>query len=521
VRYQSRLTNPQPIDSNAPQLFESLASKFRAFANKEADELDRDMAKKAKEQGLIDAQGKTAITLRDGKTIADEVWNQGAISSHLAAVKLDVTDNLTRIEAESAKDPGGYTVKAKAYSQGLLEGVPEAMKPAVQDELSSIILKSGTKITSDLRTFERNQHAATTSSAIDLYRTEGENQAIEGDILAATEAQIKAIQLTTSLENAGLLTPKAAEVQRNDITRDIEDQVIYGAFGREMANGRAVKYIENFKKIKELGDRDPDYRTKMVNTMIGMMSKSHGIEDAQRKADDADRKERWRVGANKVATLDLEGALIVEHLQEMVKRDEVDPKVANAYKKNAFLEGPEYSDQSELNIVRANILGATEFSIQTNPRLSRADKDKLVEERRKVEEDKANWRRTQSGSEGARRINFQFGIIPGTDTSRISPEDARRADNVLTRYFDEVEALPVEERSIKAIEISNRLVKEVKGEIDVKELQKWKDLVTKGKYQTIEQIKAADLGTEEEKTLIIQLERKLRQIERLERESGQ
>ena len=516
MRYQSQLISPQPIASNAPQLFESLASKLQAFAAKEANELDREMAKKAKERGLIDAQGKTELTLRDGSTIANEAWNEGAISSHLSAIKLDISDNLTRIEAESVKDPEGYAVRAKAYSQGLLEGVPEQVRPMVQDELSSIILKSGTKIASDLRSFERDQHAATTSTAIDLYRTEGENHAKEGDILNATDAQLKAIELTTRLENSGLLTPKAAEKQRNDVTRDIEDQVIYGAFGREMANGRAMKYINNFKSLKELGDRDPEYRKKMVNTMISMMDKSHAISDAERKREDAQRKARWRNGEREVANLDLAGALIIEHLQEMVKNDQIDPKIAAKYKKAAMLDGPEFSDQIEKNLITADLLAVTEFEIQTNPALSRDDRDKLVTQRRKLEEDKANWKRTQSGTEGARRINQAFGIIAGVDT-RITEDKARRAGLVLTRFYNEVEALPIEEREFKAIEVSDRLVKEVQGEINIEALDKAKDRLAKSPYQTVEQIKAADLGTEEEKTAIIQLERKLNKIERLER----
>jgi len=520
MRYQPQLVNQQPIASTKPQLFQSLAQRFSAFASKAQDDLDRDMQKKAKEQGLIDAQGKTAITLRDGSTIADEAWNQGAISSHLAAIKLDVTDNLSRIAAENARNPEGYTVNAKAYSKGLLEGVPENIRPAVQDELSSIILKSNRKIESDLVSFERDQHAASTSTAIDLYRTEGENQALLGDVVGATDAQIKAIQLTDSLEIAGLLTPKAAEAQRKAITQDIEDQVIYGAFSREMEKGKGLKYINNFKKIKRLGGRDPDYRKKMADKMVGLMKAEHATDDAIRRQEDADRKARWREGAKQIATLDLNGDLIIEHLQDMVKNDQLDPKVANAYKKNAFLEGLEFSEQVAINEIKADILAVSELEIQTDTRLSRIDKGKLIQERRSLEEDKGNWRSTQNGREGARRINQAFGIIKGVD-SRITAEKARRAGMVLTRYFNEIEALPLEEREYKTVEIADKLVKEVNSEISIADLEKARDRLNKAQYQTEEQIKAAELGSEEEKTQIIQLNRKLKRIERLEREIGQ
>ena len=153
MRYQPQLINQQPVQSNKPQLFQSLAQRLSEFSTQQQNELDREMQKKAKEQGLIDAQGEKKLTLRDDSTIAGAAWNEGAIASHLSAVKLDITDNLTRIATDSKRDPAGYAVKAHAYSKGLLEGVPEGVRPMVQDELSTIILKSGSKISADLLSF--------------------------------------------------------------------------------------------------------------------------------------------------------------------------------------------------------------------------------------------------------------------------------------------------------------------------------------------------------------------------------
>ena len=518
--YQSRLLSGQHIQSNTPRLMQSLAQRLDAFTSKQQDELDRDMMKKAKEQGLADAQGQTAITLKEGKTIADEAWNEGAIASHISAVKLDMTSNLTRIEAESTRDPEGYALKAKGYAKGLLEGVPEQIRPAVQDELSTVILKQGLKIQAEKVSFEREQHLASTSTAIDLYRVEGENQAKEGNIELATDAQMKAMELTNSLERAGLLDPKSAEKQRNDITRDIEDQVIYGAFARDMHKGNGLQYIKRFKQLKSLGDRDPEYRDKMAKEMVSMMDKAHAADDAMRKQEEAERKDRWRLGEKEIVSLDLNGELTPEHLKELVKEDRLDPKIAGKYKKNAMSEAPEFSDGSVRNTIVADPLFYTEFELLTHPDLSQVDREKFIELRRKIVEDKGNWRGTQSGREGARRINQAFGIIQGVDT-RVTKEKAQRAGIVLTRYFNEIEKLPLEERELNATIVADKLVKEVQGEIDVEELNKLKDRVADGPYQTVEQIKAANLGSEEEKVQIKQLERKLKRIERLERQSGQ
>ena len=106
--YQSRLVREDTPTSQTPRVFESLAQRLHAFSNKQQDVLDVQMAKKAKQKGLVDAQGKTDITLKTGETIADENWNAGAMTSHYAALKLDIADNLERISAENP-DPETYT----------------------------------------------------------------------------------------------------------------------------------------------------------------------------------------------------------------------------------------------------------------------------------------------------------------------------------------------------------------------------------------------------------------------------
>ncbi len=517
--YRSQLARENPISSNKGQIFQSLASRLSAFSNEQQNELDREMIKKGKEAGRTDAQGKTSIVLRDGNTLADDAWNEGAMVSHVSAVKLSMTENLTRIASENPKNPEGYHEQAKGFASGMLEGVPEKLRPMLQDEISTAMLKTKMKLDADLKSFEREKHLANTSEGIDLYRTEGENAAKEGDQVGAQDALTKALFLTDSLEKSGLLSPGAAKTQRRDIVRDVEDQAIYGAFGRELADGAGLQYIKRFNSLKSLGDRDPEYRKKMSQTMVAMIGKSHAIEAAARKKDDDERKDRWRLGEQEIVSLDLEAKLTPEHLKQLVKEDRLDPAIAGKYKKNAMSEAPEFSDGSLKNSIRADLLEFTEFELLTHPDLSMADREKFVLEHRKLSEDAGNWRRTQNGTEGARRINQAFGIIKGVDT-RITEDKARRAGQVMTRFFQETENLPLEEREYKAVEIADRLVKEVNGEIVVEDLEKAHTRLEKAPYQTMDQIEKADLGTEEKKVQIKQLQRKLDRIQRLERSIG-
>lgn len=517
MRYQSRLISAQPVQSNSPQLFQSLASRLSAFSEQEETRLDQAVAKKAKEKGLIDAQGKTSITLRNGDTIADNAWNEGAIASHVSAVKLDMFENLSRIEAESPRNPEAYAAKAQAYSSGLLQGVPDNIKPLVQDELAETILKSSVKIRSDLVTFQREQHDSQMSTAQDLYQTQAENAAKEGDVQTAFDSHEKAIGLVDSRERAGMIDAKTAETARRNITRETEDSAIYGEMAREIQKGRGGAFIKKFRKMKSFGDRDPEYRAKMEKQMVSMMKESHAIEDAELAADTAARKGRWIQGERVATNLLFEGQLNEQKIKDMVKNDELDPSIGRTYMK-AQSQGPEFSDGVSLIKYKANLLGYTESQIMTDGTLTFDDRRKLVDEHRKLREDKFNWRATQEGREGARRITSAFGIIKGVAGARTTKEDAQRAGMALTRYYDEMENIELEQRGSMAVITADNIVKDINMEIREKDLDKNRDKLSKRKYQTVEDIEAADIGDEEKKTEINQLNRLLKRIKRLESE---
>jgi len=493
-RYQGQLSNLQPVRSNAPQLYQSLSQRLTAFSESEETELDRVMAKKAKEKGLIDAQGKTAITLRDGNTIADNAWNEGAVASHVSAVKLDMFENLSRIEAESARAPEAYAAKAHAYSKGLLEGIPPNVRPLVQNELAETVLKSGMKIQSDLRSFQREQHDASITTATDLYQTQAENAAKEGDIMGAVEAHEKAIALIESRELSGLLKPDAAETARRNLTREVEDAGVYGEMGRAITEGRGGAYIREFNSKKSFGDRDPEYRAKMEKQMVSMMKEAHDIDDDQRKREDDERKALWRKSEQELTDLALNNNLTTGALQKYSSEGSADPKVLLKFQKPAASVGPAVSEGHALLAYKLDVLRYSELEIVTDKRLSQEDRASLIEGRRGLEKDKGNWRNSPEGKESVRRISFAFKIPPGADLSKIKDEELNRADFALTQFYNEINQLPLEERQMKSVEVANRIVKDVNAEAADKILADLRARLAAKPYQTIEEVDAADIN---------------------------
>lgn len=259
--YQSQMLREQPIESNAPQLFQSLASKLRAFTSQQQNELDREMQKKAKEKGLIDAQGKTTITLRDGQTIADEAWNVGAISSYTAAVKLDVADNLTRIGMDNPDDPEAFEEAAKGYAQGILEGADESIRPAIQDMLSTNILKGTLSAEKNRRTKERAEQASTLEESLGLSMQKSVDLAESGDLEGMLESINQAYSDIESLEAGGFLTPKQAGKRRTEISQSTDKAVVMGQFNDARRAGKGDEFLTKFIDKPPKGiDLDESYK---------------------------------------------------------------------------------------------------------------------------------------------------------------------------------------------------------------------------------------------------------------------
>lgn len=245
-RYQSQPVSQQPIASTEGQLFESLASRLTAFSRQRDDELDRDMAKKAKEQGLIDAQGKTTITLRDGSTIADEAWNQGALSSYEAAVKLDVADNITRISMDNPDDPEAFEIAAKGYAQGIIDGADDSIKPAIQDMLSTTILKGTLSAEKNLRTKERTEHGATLEAGLALSAQKAVDLAEDGDLTGMLESLNQSYEAVDALEIGGFLTPQQANKRREDLSQSTDKAVVMGQFNDARRAGDGDEFLTKF-----------------------------------------------------------------------------------------------------------------------------------------------------------------------------------------------------------------------------------------------------------------------------------
>jgi len=211
----------------------------------------------------------------------------------------------------------------------------------------------------------------------------------------------------------------------------------------------------------------------------------------------------------------------------MVRKDEIKPSLARSLSAQTGDSGPIADDEAAVLEYTVDPLAVTEEQILIDPRLTFSKRADLIEQRRALVEDESNWRNSQNGQEGTRRIQAEFGLVSGFE-ALLDPEVAKRAGRTLTEWFEAVEALPLEERSAKAVELSDMIINRSKKADVVENLSKAETALATGKHQTIEDLDAdSDLETvlgnktEEYRVQKKQLQEKLRKIERLKLELAQ
>lgn len=130
------------------------------------------------------------------------------------------------------------------------------------------------------------------------------------------------------------------------------------------------------------------------------------------------------------------------------------------------IAGPDTDNWPEYVQISTNLESFTEADILTNGMLTRDTRIKLVAMRRQVMDDvassgdkAANWRGTQEGREAVRRItSANAGAM--TFSAFGAGSSDKEINSMLTRFYDEVEKLPLEQRRGQSLSIANKLVEE-------------------------------------------------------------
>ena len=348
-----------------------------------------------------------------------------------------------------------------------------------------------------------------------------------------TDASEKAAS-ESSRDRTGVFTPKQIQLALQDFDdKTVHEQHLWG-MRKAIEIGKGSDYIENFVDRPDPTLR-PDQADAIEKAMWSELSQEVKLNAAETKAAKLAQELQYKETDSQLTSLAINGQLTDGMVTKALDRDALSPSDARTLHGMIKGGGPEHSDGMTLMLYsHFGLLNASEEEILKDGRLTYSDREKLLDERRKIVDDQDNWMNSPSGNDGSRRIKVALGIADGIMLPGMSQALVKRAGEAESRYIDEVNKLPIEKRQYSAIDVANKVVKEIMVEENKAEILNLREQVGALPYRTVE-----ELDTAQEEGDVIEfstlsgvkksrqytaykryLESKLRQIDELERKVG-
>jgi hypothetical protein len=463
------LVGPTPVNvaarstpSGGVQQANTLAASFANFsrsAGAVAGNIRSDIgAKEGAAAGQSDdpefRQGVRALTAY-GKA-----YNNAALRSYAIRSESDLKEQSARLEVEAGTDVEAYANAMEEIRKGVLEEAPAEAHTVLNDiyqrSTSAGIGRINARLAEELRAEDRtliNDEIESLASEIAAFRA-------AGDIV---QSSLKETQLDMLIEGSqvdGTISPTEAAAVRRDVKKLITHEAILEQFRQELddPNGSAVNFIEDLKEVNRVSEElTPKEEQALVNALFQELNERSRLANIRKGQEDAASVARFKAG-ERVATVGvLRGEVSTAQLSDMVENGDLEPSIgrtlANMNKSRA--EAPAVSDPETLATYRVNLLSVTEEEIWNNEALNYDDRADLIEARR---EQAASWRNDPRAREGYQRIDRALDLQEGVPLRSLDEFELRALDNAKTEYFVQMEALPPEEREVKAIEVAERVI---------------------------------------------------------------
>lgn len=453
------------VDTSGVQKANDLARVFSDFSRR-GESLVGDMRAQqgAQEGAAAGAAGRPEIRRGwQSLTRYGEAYNNAATRSYAIKLEADIEGDAARIETESANDPQRFAAVLGAVRDEALKQALPGTEQIVQDQYN-LRIAAGTARLGVARAQE--EHKANVDIA-----NEGVLRAVDrigrlrasldpGDQELAVQEETKLEMLIDGAHADGTYTDVQAAVLRQEAMRGVTKATVLAKFQQEIENpyGNPIAFLTKFKEANKTSEAlPPDEEQELEGLLLGELRDANALRSAAAQAEEDAQRQRQEEGNQRATSLLLGGQLRRSTLKQMIDDGDIDPDraltLANALESSAAGGGE--SDGRELLHTRINLLSMTEDEILQNPHLSTKDKGDLILKRR---EESTGWKATQAAREGEDRIDRALGIPPGAMLALLPPDEAQKRDRARTDWYNQVEALPPDQREGSAIAVAEEVI---------------------------------------------------------------
>lgn len=470
TRYQ-RDTQYQPVgvDTSGIELRSNLSRALADFSQMSGRRFGAIQAQRGAEAG---AQSTGTPTLKSNFTAYGRAYNTAALRNYAIEQYTEIEKQLGRLENESAADPEKFQALADGLRKGILKAAPAQARADVANLFNRRFAEGVVRLDAQRIEQQKALNRGMLEQGLQTISDAISRKAASGDPASMAEIEEDEVHFDLMIDGAlgdGTLSPVEAATLRRDGKKRITSQLITGMFERQITSdgGDPIGFLETLMNT-DVSDLSDGEKQEVIGNLFTRLARRNQLASMSEQQETDLLKQRYAAGEKHATMLLLEGGLTTEKIASLVDNDYLDPGVGRVLQNELEEGGADFDDDRERFHVETNLFEFSEDEIAQNPRLTWETRRQLIAKRRDLA---SGWRSTQQAREGADRIDRALGIIPGMDTGFLSEEERRARDQALTEWYDQVDALPPEERQAKSIELSETVIQKVIRGNASKELQ--------------------------------------------------
>lgn len=466
VQAPSVLDGPNSIpDNGAASAWQSLSSAFKNFGQKSEGVSNQIFAKLGTQAGARDgAAGTPQYKDPAGLTAFGEAYNNSATRSYAIQAEATAEDTASKLQVEANNDPEIFQHTYAAARDATLKSAPEQARGVIADMYNQ-------RLASGMATLAQGQAAqiqkndrVNLSEGIARQTDRVAQLRAAGDLASmdqADEEQVKLNLLIDGARNTNTISQQEQESMHIASQKAIVTQTVEAQFQRVLQDPHSnpVDFIEHFEKQNVLQGQEavlpPDEIKQIKQNLFSNLRQFNEMQSMNRRNGKTEEQIRLEQGDRDYTAMLFNGTLTLQKLTDAVTSRNLKPETARTLM-TQMNEGDKLkSDPKTLFDYKTDLLNHTHADIAANPRLTWDDKAKLTEEY-----DKRNqgWEGTQNAKEAKARIDRQLGIVPGTITQMLSPEEKTQRQNALTNWYTQMSEVDPAAREQQAIPIAQRVI---------------------------------------------------------------
>lgn len=470
VEYSSNANSILQV-ANASQ---SLQAKLQNNVQQTTQALEPIITEETKQKALEDVQNGN-INSDNVSLVARDVYRRTAEASLVADVEVSSArfgDNvLSEQEKTNRYDTNAMTKSWESFSKGTLSNVKD---PLIKNALEQKLALRGQQYVAKVLTLENKQVRELQKENFEAklkMDMDSLNSAFGVNNEEAVRLQSEVDGTLKQMVESNLLSPNMAQLKRKEINSGAYVSQLQRQLMSAVSSGKAVQFYDTFKKTDHGGILTNDEITKFQYSILTQITTDHKIYETQISKEKEFREQTNRKTTDEMNVKWLDGKLTPLDVDNAFRAHLITDTQYKEYQTKVNDDGAIVDNSKALLSTKTHLLDISKEEIINSPKFTNKTKISLLSEKAEAETKEGNWLSTQDGKESRRRIRESFNIIEGTMMAKMDFENQTMQDydKMYKKFYSTVQALPIEQRSVKSLEVADNLLLEYnKGKEKIK-----------------------------------------------------